>query len=196
MLSLYIASYNEKYTFMKNKYCYYTSSHIIRNVLSCIREIFVVIIPFLSPRPRLCIRIILIHNIFHFSISKMSLTYRITTEYNGDDSSDDSDYGVPKSTIYLTYKDKITVTAILSRHNDPTLWNKIISAIENNDQYQYGGGNNNGIWSSISVENETVEIELAVTDEEDDIILNFTVPSNIFLPVALQIRDDLLNQEG
>lgn len=128
-------------------------------------------------------------------MSKMSLTYRIKTEYNSDDSSDDSDYGSTKSTIYLTYTDKITVTAILGAHNDPTLWNKIISTIENNDRYHYGVGDSN-IWSSIIVENETVEIELAVIDEDNDIILNFTVPNNTFLPVALQIRDDLLNQEG
>ena len=57
--SLYIVSYNEKYAFMynkniccnymssyimTNKYCYYTSYRIMRNTLSCIIKIFVLII--------------------------------------------------------------------------------------------------------------------------------------------------------
>ena len=62
LLSLYIVSYNEKYTFMynrnvcchyilsyimKNKYFYYTSFCIIKNILSCLREIFMCFIYFL-----------------------------------------------------------------------------------------------------------------------------------------------------
>ena len=39
-LSLYIVSYNEKYTFMYNRNvcCHYTSSRITRYALSCIKK--------------------------------------------------------------------------------------------------------------------------------------------------------------
>ena len=40
---MFIYYYTSLYI-IRNKYCYYTSSRIIRNILSCIREILVVVI--------------------------------------------------------------------------------------------------------------------------------------------------------
>ena len=122
-------------------------------------------------------------------LCKMSLTYRIETDYD----SDDSDYQTPINIIHIIYEDRITVEASLENHSDVIMWDRIILHIRNDTQCEFGGNGPNGNWASVWVtKSKTVIISVRAANDED-ILLRFIVPSEMFLPIAEKIRDELSN---
>ena len=114
----------------------------------------------------------------------MSLEYEV----------DEYDYDEPERSITLIYKNNgVSTTINLMNHDNVTLWDNLIHAIQNNinvnltDEEEW-----NSKYSNIVVSNGMTIIDIHIGDNSN-ITMTFEIPNNQFLPTAIAIRNELLN---
>lgn len=107
---------------------------------------------------------------------------------------DEHDYDEPGRSITLIYKNNgVSTTINLMNHDNVTLWDNLIHAIQNNinvnltDEEEW-----NSKYSTIVVSNGMTIIDIHIGGDSN-ITMTFEIPNNQFLPTAIAIRNELLN---
>lgn len=123
----------------------------------------------------------------------MSLKYKTDTEFD-----DVWEKGFTWTRIHFIYENTdVTVNISLLGHDDPLKWNDAVLAIEDNSSFHYveWGYDEQNLRSQANFRIVDGKVIFYSYDKScsTNMDIIFTISSAMFLPVAIKIRDELLN---